>query len=198
MTPPSDEGTASAAATGTGHPLDSGVRERAARLAATHVAVGFMPRDNIAALLVERFGDGSPVDDGWAREIVDSLWEGEPDPAPADLPGWQRLARAFERLDDAGIVARGDFSCCLTCGSGEILDLAGPDTRGFVFYHMQDTEAGMYYGGLHLAFGDIAGTDDGTAAVGREVVEAVTAAGLPVSWDGTPRFRIEVGPRDLE
>lgn len=53
------------------------------------------------------------------------------------------LTEAFNELDAMGIVARQNFSCCGNCASSEIGDERpeGRVSRGYVFFHAQDTDA---------------------------------------------------------
>ncbi|GIF63797.1 hypothetical protein Ais01nite_18320 [Asanoa ishikariensis] len=53
------------------------------------------------------------------------------------------LNRAFAELNDVGVLARENFSCCGTCASAEIHD-ERDDSRhwhGYLWYHQQDTES---------------------------------------------------------
>lgn len=52
------------------------------------------------------------------------------------------LMTAFTELAEIGIVARGNFSCCGTCGSSEIWDERDDSRtwRGYVYFHAQDAE----------------------------------------------------------
>jgi hypothetical protein len=101
-----------------------------------------------------------------------------------------RLDDAFRALEEAGIVARQDFSCCQNCGSGEIDEVARsyPRPAGYVFYHAQDTESAAEGGGLYLGYGP--------ARLGEQVaakaVEALRAEGLDVDWSGSVDKRIHV------
>ncbi|MER5479338.1 hypothetical protein ABT026_20560 [Streptomyces sp. NPDC002734] len=130
------------------------------------------------------------ADEMWLERVREQAgWEGETDP--------ERLARAFARLREHGIVAREDFACCRSCGDAEIGAETQPGDRGFVYFHSQCTEGAVLGQGLYLLYGtfDDRGPE-GTAAVGREIVEAVRAAGLTVRWDGDPAQAIVVTPLD--
>ncbi|EDY43366.1 DUF6891 domain-containing protein [Streptomyces sp. SPB074] len=177
--------------------------ERAELEGAVRVALhgGYRDRDDLAELAEEYFvtADRRPVSAGQARALVDRLWRervaaqaawhGETDP--------ERLARAFAALEAAGVVAREDFTCCRSCGLGEIGAEAGADAaRGFVFFHQQNTEDAVRGGGLRLYYGGFDDTERTTAAIGHEVVAALTAAGLAAAWDGSPERAIEVTPLD--
>jgi hypothetical protein len=101
-----------------------------------------------------------------------------------------RLTLAFTALDMAGIVAREIFTCCQHCGHAEICGEAGPDARGYVFYHRQDAESAADGGALHLAYGPFAET--GEVQVITEIIEALTRQGLPAEWNGDLYQRIRV------
>lgn len=53
------------------------------------------------------------------------------------------LTRAFVELNELGVLARENFSCCGTCASAEIHDERDDSRRwqGFLWYHQQDTES---------------------------------------------------------
>lgn len=129
------------------------------------------------------------VDRLWRERVAEQAgWEGETDP--------ERLTRAFEALDDAGITARENFTCCRSCGMAEIGGDGSPDARGFVFFHLQGTESAVGGHGLMLYYGGFDGSSETTAAVGHEVVAALRGAGLPATWDGDPGRAIDVEPLD--
>jgi hypothetical protein len=104
-----------------------------------------------------------------------------------------RLTLAFTALDIAGIVAREIFTCCQHCGHAEICGEAGPDARGYVFYHRQDAEGAADGGALHLAHGPFGETDE--LQVATEIVEALTRQGLTADWNGNLAHRIRVPMR---
>ncbi|MGW2678013.1 DUF6891 domain-containing protein [Streptomyces sp. NPDC001436] len=125
----------------------------------------------------------------WRERVAEqSAWRGETDP--------ERLTRAFATLEDAGITARENFTCCRSCGQSEIGGEAGPDARGFVYFHTQCTDSAAAGHGLTLLYGGFDGSSDTTAAIGHEVVAALAAAGLPTEWDGDPGRAITVTPLD--
>lgn len=109
-----------------------------------------------------------------------------------------RLDKAFDRLSLKGIVARQHFTCCQTCGHYEIWDEIrqteeiGQTVRGYVFYHMQDTESAYQDGFLYLAYGSTERTAEAMQKIGHEIVTALQDAGLIVSWNGELNKRIGV------
>ncbi|GJF33808.1 hypothetical protein KNE206_65080 [Kitasatospora sp. NE20-6] len=161
---------------------------------------GYATRAELAELAEEYLvSDGHrPVSPEQARLLADRLWldrvgeesgwEGETDP--------ERLTRAFAVLEASGITARENFTCCRTCGQAEIRTAGTADARGFVYFHSQCTESAASGQGLMLLYGGFDGTAATTAAVGREVVAALSDAGLPVVWDGDPDRAVTVTPLD--
>jgi hypothetical protein len=109
-----------------------------------------------------------------------------------------RLDAAFEALNDGGIVAMHDFTCCQNCGLAEIgaeigtAKEAGVDVVGFAFYHSQDTDAAAAGHGIYLTYGHVDGGEVNGVAVGRVIVTALEEAGLKIVWDGTMGKRINV------
>ncbi|ARF80660.1 DUF6891 domain-containing protein [Kitasatospora aureofaciens] len=189
-------------------------RERAREL----IRCGFQEPDEIAESLVEVLDDQGLTQEE-AERIVAPLWterlaEQAHWPETTDV---DRLMDAFDLLEDQGIVAAMDFTCCAGCGYAEIGGEADEDSRGFVFFHQQDTEAAAAGRGLMLRYGAFStgeapgGETDGesdaesdaeseeaagrrTAEIGRTVVAALEAVGLPVEWNGSPRTAIRVAP----
>ncbi|OKK08236.1 hypothetical protein AMK26_04260 [Streptomyces sp. CB03234] len=139
-------------------------------------------------------GDERPVSPAQARQLVDRLWRERLE----EQAGWvgttdpERVARAFAALDARGIVAREDFTCCRTCGMSEIGEEGDASSRGFVFFHSQCTAGAAAGHGLYLLYGGFDGSEETTAAIGREVVAALGEEGLTVDWDGSPEQAIIV------
>lgn len=175
--------------------------------------------DELRSYIVRDLRGGYAVPD----EIVDSALEVLSDECDADLRphaerifaeeagtlrteqlSWpsvtdcDRLDQAFANLEASGIVCRQNFSCCGTCGSGEIWDeidearSGGATVQGYAFFHMQDTESAVDGYGLHLNYGAV---DDGEAPaldVGRRIADELSGIGLQVEWDGSWAKRIGV------
>lgn len=163
---------------------------------------GYDDRATLADHAEDHFVDGGerPVSAAQARELVDRLWlerlheqaawQGTTDP--------ERLTRAFEALTARGVTARENFTCCRTCGTAEIGDERAEGDHGFVYFHTQCTESAAAGHGLTLLYGGFDGSARTTAAVGREVVDALTSAGLSTQWDGDPGKAITVTPLTWE
>lgn len=114
-----------------------------------------------------------------------------------DTTDCDRLDAAFAALNRAGILSRHHFTCCRRCGYhaiDEIIDRKrqqGHAIRGFVFYHMQRTEAAAGGGSLYLNYGSATDGESGLA-VGQEVVECLRGHGLDVEWPQDAEVAIKV------
>ncbi|WP_037602320.1 DUF6891 domain-containing protein [Streptacidiphilus rugosus] len=138
------------------------------------------PEQALALALVDRM---------WLGRVAEQAsWEGETDP--------ERLTRAFAVLQDSGITARENFTCCRNCGHSEIRSEGGPEARGFVYFHTQCTDSAVAGRELTLLYGGFDGSSGTTAAIGAEVVAALEAAGLQAAWDRDPGRAITVTPLD--
>lgn len=115
-----------------------------------------------------------------------------------EVTDYDHLDRAFAELERRGIVCRQNFTCCGTCGSAEIWDeirevgSGGAQVRGYVFFHMQDTDSAVDGHGLYLNYGATAEGETPALEIAREVSAALTQAGLQVDWEGAWDRRIGV------
>lgn len=112
---------------------------------------------------------------------------------------WQvKVDRAFAALEKKGIVARHDFSDCMTGGLNDIEHEIKTFTQqsispiGYTFYHGQDTIDACDCGELYLTFGSIAGDKKSAVEIGKKVRAALIKEGLPVSWKETCYMRIGI------
>jgi hypothetical protein len=124
------------------------------------------------------------------------------------------LDLAFDDLNNAGILARQNFTCCGNCGSAEIGD-EQDDSRhwnGYVFFHQQDTQTLVDSGSVYLSYGVFQPENFDEAAydllpkkeqeeiylagvldlVNSQVIPRLTARGLTVEWNGKHSTRILV------
>lgn len=157
---------------------------------------GFRARDEVIEDGVEYFEDQYAEEDLTA--VVDRLWRerlAEQSSWPAQTQAEHVLA-ALTALSAKGIVGRANFTCCNTCGAAEIGDEAADGDRGYVFFHQQDTESAAAGGGLYLSYGTLGATDPTTIA--NEVVDALTAVGVPTVWNGQVNTRILVSPLEWQ
>lgn len=165
-------------------------------LAAKFLDEGYLSFDRMAQDLEEMSETDPPITRAQAREILAPMWrERVAEQANWGVTDCDRLTEAFEALDRGGIVAREHFACCQRCGTTEIWDEAGPEHRGYVFFHMQDTETAGD-GVLYLAYGSRSNLPEETIAIGHEVVQALQTHGFRTSWDGSERSRLRI--TDLE
>lgn len=115
-----------------------------------------------------------------------------------EVTDYDRLAAAFGALERDGIVARQNFTCCGSCGSAQIwdeidaADAAGGRSRGYAFFHMQDTDNAADGGGLYLNYGACAEGEAAALGIAHEIVAHLEKAGLATEWDGSFQRRIGV------
>lgn len=167
------------------------------------VRSGFADLDTLAHDAGEILSDDAEPDDieAFARRalqdiLIDYRAEQKRWPAITDC---DRLDGAFEELETRGIVARQNFSCCGTCGCGEIgeemenaSNNGGSEVRGYTFYHMQDTERAIEGDGIYLYYGSTAEGEAEALEIAREIQDTLQRYGLNVDWDGTYAKRIGV------
>jgi hypothetical protein len=110
-----------------------------------------------------------------------------------------KLHVAFVDLRKRGIIARHNFWCCRTCGLAGIAQIVntrnanGKVTRGYVFYHQQDTDEARINNKLYLYYGGNWNID--SVRVGKAVVRALKRAGYSghdIDWNGDDRVRIRL------
>lgn len=165
-------------------------------LAAKYLAEGYLSFDEMIESLEDMSEADPPITKTQAREILAPMWrERVAEQAAWGVTDCDRLTEAFRELDRGGIVAREHFACCQNCGTSEIWGVADDEDRGYVFFHMQDTETAGD-GVLYLAYGSRSNAPEDTVAIGHEVIEALEAHGLRTAWDGSAKTRIQV--TDLE
>ncbi|MBW0116890.1 DUF6891 domain-containing protein [Pseudonocardia abyssalis] len=180
--------------------LTAAEEARLAERVAELVLPGFRTRADVVEIVGDQAGDDFPglpaaavttaVDDLWRARLAEQ--ESWPPRTDAD-----RLDDAFAALEASGIVARMNFTCCLTCGRDEIRDEAppGPRSDGFVFFHEQDAERlSDPDADLYLAFGAWSGSAD--AEVGERVRAELVGQRLVAEWDGDAGARLVVRGQD--
>ena len=163
---------------------------------------GFREPDDVAEWCAEAFEeleDALPLARRHAATTAERL-AGEARAWP-DVTDCDRIDRAFEALEAAGIVARQNFSCCGTCAPGELVPImeaiesSGRTVRGYAYFHEQDTEHAVSDGSLCFGYGprdpDDA-SDTSFVAIGNEVADALRAQGFALVWDGTADKRIAI------
>jgi hypothetical protein len=123
-----------------------------------------------------------------------------------------KLNAAFNALRVKGFLARQSFSCCGSCASYEIADTVGKLHKagktlplGSVFYTRQDATDLRDEGRVFIAYGQVESYQGEKSPVcttllspidvGKAVVEALLAAGIPehqIDWNGNPDVRIRI------
>jgi hypothetical protein len=163
------------------------------------IAGGYLSQYRAAKALVENFCDldgNLGLVHSQAKRIVAAAWrerlaEQETWPERTDADA---VEEAFAALEAQNIVARADFTDCANCGHSEIGAELGPDSLGYVFFHQQSTKGVVQDGQLWLYFGACGPDREQDAVVGRKIADALTAAALPVRWNGDGNTAIAVGP----
>ncbi|MEU4143980.1 DUF6891 domain-containing protein [Streptomyces parvulus] len=172
--------------------LPDDVRAEVERRVRERLRCGYDGRGELTEIAEDHLVGGEhgerPVSTAQARRLVDRLWRerlAEQEAWGEETTDPDRLTRVFGSLDAAGVTARENFTCCRGCGLAEI-GAEREGARGFVFFHQQSTEAAAEGHGLTLHYGGFDGSEETTAAVGREVVAAFAGSGLSTEWDGDP------------
>jgi hypothetical protein len=166
----------------------------------TDVNAGFIDEEDIVEQAVDAFCDQADpaVLEPAARRLTEVALQAHARaqvtwPAETDC---DRLDAAFAELEERGIVARQDFSCCNNCGSTEIwsevreAEEDGRVIHGCTFYHHQDTEVAVNGGGLCLGYQAVADGEEAQVAVGHEIVQVLRTHGFEPRWDGSTEKRI--------
>jgi hypothetical protein len=117
--------------------------------------------------------------------------------------GWEsstdcdRLDEAFAALNQHGIVARQDFSCCNNCGFTDIWEEIEKEeehqpVKGYVFFHLQGTELAIRSGRLLLCYGCVEEDEAVFVQVAHKIVAELRRVGLDAKWQGTAGHPIVV------
>jgi hypothetical protein len=167
------------------------------------VRAGFVACAEIPDVAVEVFA-GEPVTEHDVRDYAVRFTARALATLQDESSSWppitdcDRLDAAFAELEQCGVVARQNFTCCQTCGHDEAWDEVeaarerGTAVIGYTFYHQQDTESAVEGRGLLLAYGATERDDASLVAVAREIETVVRSHGLAVRWDGSVGSRIHV------
>ena len=166
------------------------------------VAGGFSSADEICHVAVEIYSDkhDPSVLLPYARSLVQEMMDAQ----LSEQANWEkttdcdRLDQAFRDLERQGIINRQNYSCCGTCGSGEIweemvaLQSEGKNVRGYTFYHEQDTQHVVDGEGLYLNYGSIKENVPAQIEIGHEIVRILNQHNLATDWNGDLQYRIFV------
>lgn len=188
---------------GTGDSDDEFTEEELTEAVRESLLPGFFDEDEV----IERVADAYDLADDDPRllktveRVVD---EHEQRIASGRGPSdYDRLAAAFRQLEQEGVVARMNFTCCSSCGFTEIDDERTPLDRvingeyrylerEFVFFHHQDAERLVDPPALlYLGYGSfLREPSDVDEQAGRHVAQVLEQHGFDVDWDGDVQARI--------
>ena len=184
-------------------PLPDNVLEALQNRVIEEVSAGFEDKEGIIVTTIEYIGGHCdfhhiPCDDEELEQAVIATVEKHLTRHYEEQVAWgyptdcDRLDEAFEALNEMGIVARQNFSCCQNCGTTEIwAEVANTEGAvGFVFYHFQDTEYAVQGHGLYLSYGSVERTPAASRVIGRRIVDTLRLVGLPSDWNGRLSQRI--------
>lgn len=145
---------------------------------------------------------------GLADDELEAAYDAALDARRAQQAGFgavrSNLARAFGELNERGVVARENFTCCGTCASAEIGGERDESRHwhGYVWYHQQDTESLIESedGSVYLGYGAFTEPDLDEAAYEAEVrrilddlvFPALRRHGMEVSWNNSLGTRLLV------
>ena len=164
---------------------------------------GFYTPDDVFEIISEDLNDPyalSADDRTWIEETTERLAE-QKTAEEANWPettDWERLDEAFDRLDDAGILALHNSGTSQSDGIDDANDIArqmageGFSFRGWTFYHEQDLQRALSENILMLSFGSLNETEADPLTIAGEVVSVLKSAGFEVQWSGTPEDRISL------
>ena len=109
------------------------------------------------------------------------------------------VSNAFAALRKKGFIARVNFSCCMSCATYELTDMARARKKyRAVYWHRQDDAHFREGFPLHIRYFYLSPEDDDndTSAEERTVGEQVAAAlrnqNLRIDWDGNPNRTIQI------
>lgn len=161
------------------------------------VNAGFASDEEIREQVLEMVSEDEEPDDG-LLDRIDELLEKAVVTRAGEQESWSgltdcdRLDAAFAELESSGIVCRQNWTCCQTCGLAEIGGEMKRTTRGYAFYHQQDTERVVEDGVLLLAYGACSDLKTEQVEVANEIARTIRENGLEVDWDGSLEKRIVV------
>lgn len=176
--------------------------EEAGQMIKILVWSGFYDRDEMIEIICDNFVEPGEIEEARAEALIDEeitrksaaekSWEAETD--------CDRLDRAFERLNEAGIIALHNAGYTQSDGISDVSDVyhqledngKTANVVGYCFYHEQDTERAVRGGGLMLAFGEINGEQEKAVEIGRKICEQLRKANLSFAWNETVRERVHL------
>ncbi|MBS2013669.1 MAG: hypothetical protein JST00_12315 [Deltaproteobacteria bacterium] len=168
---------------------------------ATLVRAGYMTVAEIAETIGDMIDDEGDDERPTSQEVleaVQSAMEERRRQLDVKVPSsYDRLRRAFDLLEERGVLARENYWCCQTCAYSaidqEIDDglEAGAQIRGYVLFHSQDTDRAVESGHLLLRYGGVTADPeregaDASKKIGEEVVALLRSSDFEPLWSGSP------------
>jgi hypothetical protein len=162
---------------------------------------GFETRDRIIEIICEELYKPGELDEAEVTVAVDAAFTASEKakttwPAVTDC---DKLDKVFDALNARGVIALQNAGYTQSDGCDDILEAhhkhPTPDKIiGHCFYHGQDLERAVNGQGLHLAFGPIDSSKEGTEGprIGAMIVEELAQVGFSTQWNGTFAKRIYV------
>jgi hypothetical protein len=171
------------------------------------VRAGYTPAGDLLDLLderaldwFERFSDYGPQLFDRLREHTVRLLEEEKrrESTWSETTVNDRIASAFDELNQRGVLAREALGLTIQDGWGHAGLQAESTHRGVVFFHHEDVIDAVSGRGLLLAFGAIGiepeESDSASLALGREVCAVLARHRIPATWSGSSEERIRITP----
>jgi len=161
------------------------------------VRPGFVTLGQALESLLEQAEDDPAIalDEAQADLIVRAEWALREKELAGVGPGDEvRIEAAFESLREANYVAEMNVGYTKQDAWPELGDrVKRTRAKGLVFFHGQDAaRLAESPADLYLGFDCESGDDTEMLAVGRAAVDAMTAQGLTVAWDGSASTRVLV------
>lgn len=92
----------------------------------------------------------------------------------------ENLNKAFTEMNNKGIFAKQNWTCCQSCGSAEIPD----NIKSYCFYHAQDKQDLNEGNNFYLTYSD--------KKTAKKVIAILKAFKIKTKWDNDIKSRIEV------
>jgi hypothetical protein len=165
---------------------------------ATMVRAGYLTASEIVDSVVDAGEDDDlPAEDQLTAIVEAMMQHRRQELAHGGRSSYERLRRAFEKMQENGLLARENYWCCQTCAlsaiSAEIEEgiERGEPLRGYVLFHSQDTDCAVEDGVLFLRYGGVTTEPARTAPmaakeIGGEIVALLRRADFRPEWSGSP------------
>jgi len=160
---------------------------------------GFYNKEEIFENVEEYLYD-IPFDHKWTENQIDKAYSNrlkEQSTWPA-VTDFDRLVKAFDKLNESGIVALHKAGMTKQDGEGDSNEIhedllkEGIRTKGFCYYHWQDVARVIDDSHLYIGFGDLNNNDREALAIGKQVASTLERYGFKLNWDKTLETRIQI------